>query len=80
MRIWALSVSAAVLLITLVRPSLFCWPNRLWSKLGWLMGKVVAPLVTGILFYVVVTPIGILLRLLGKDLLRLRWEPRQKTY
>jgi hypothetical protein len=80
MRIWSLLVSAAVLLITLVRPSLFYWPNRLWSKLGWLLGRIVGPFVTGILFYIVVTPIGILLRLLGKDLLRLRWEPRQKTY
>jgi len=80
MRIWALPVSAVVLLITLIRPSLFHWPNRLWGKLGWLLGRVVGPLVTGLLFYVVVTPIGILLRLLGKDLLRLRWEPQQKTY
>src|SRR5262249_32677205 len=79
-RVWALPVSAVILLITVLRPSLFHWPNFLWSKLGWLLGRIVGPLVTGILFYVVVTPIGILLRLLGKDLLRLRWEPHQKTY
>ena len=79
-RTWALGVSIAVLLVTLIRPSLFHWPNRAWSKLGWLLGRVVAPVVTGLLFYVVVTPIGLIMRLMGKDLLRLQWNPQMKSY
>ena len=55
-------------------------PNRLWMKLGLLMGKVVAPIALGILFFLVFTPMGLLMRLLGKDPLKLKREPAAATY
>lgn len=79
-RWWALAVSGVFLLITLVRPTLLHFANRLWMRLGLLLSKVVNPLITGLLFYVVVTPMGVLLRMMGKDLLRLRWSPQAQSY
>ncbi len=80
LRLWALPVSGVFLLITLLRPSLLHFANRVWTSVGLLLGKVVNPLVTGLLFYAVVTPAGLILRLLGKDLLHLRWSPGQPSY
>jgi Saxitoxin biosynthesis operon protein SxtJ len=54
--------------------------NRLWSKLGLLLAMVISPLVLAMLFYVCVTPIGWLMRLAGKDPLRLQYEPLAQTY
>jgi hypothetical protein len=80
LRPWCLAVSAVLLLITIIRPSLLHLPNRLWVQLGLLLGKVVNPIVTGLLFYVVFTPCGLILRLMGKDLLHLHRELEAKTY
>jgi hypothetical protein len=72
LRIWSLIVAAAFLATTLMAPALLALPNRLWSKVGVLMNRVVSPIVLGFLFYAVVTPMGALMRAFGKDSLRLR--------
>ena len=77
---WALIVSAVFALITLLAPALLALPNRLWLRLGLLLNRIVSPVVLGLMFYVVVTPIGALMRLLGKDNLRLRREQREASY
>lgn len=79
-RVWALAASGAVAAVTLIRPSLLTVPNRLWMKLGLLLGKIVSPVVIGILFYGVITPFGIVMRLAGKDPLRLKRDPEATTY
>ncbi len=84
-RWWALALAAVFALVALSRPVLLAGLNRLWTKLGVLIGKVVSPVALGILFYGVITPIGALVRLAGKDPLRLKrdagassyWIPRQ---
>ena len=48
--------------------------NKLWFKFGIFLGKIISPLVMGIIFFLVVTPIGLLMRLLNKDLLNLRFN------
>lgn len=55
-------------------------PYRLGMKVSHALGRVVAPLVLGLIFLLVLTPLGLLLRLLGKDLLRLRRDPGATTY
>src|SRR5438874_9480290 len=67
MRFWALAVSALFLLIALTRPGLLAPLNVVWTKLGWLLQKVVHPVVMGIMFYLIFTPAGLILRRLGKD-------------
>jgi hypothetical protein len=79
-RYWCLALSGAFLVITLVRPSLLHLLNRAWTKLGLLLGKVVNPIVTGLLFFIVFTPVAAILRWMGKDLLRLSIDRDAKTY
>jgi hypothetical protein len=79
-RLWCLLLAAAILLVTLIRPSLLHLANRLWTQCGILMGKVVNPIVTGLLFYVVFTPAAIVLRWMGKDPLLLARAPEAATY
>jgi len=79
-RWWALALGAAFLIVALARPAWLAPLNRVWTGIGVLMGRVVSPLVTAFLFYIVVTPMGILFRLLKKDPLHLRADPGAPTY
>jgi hypothetical protein len=79
-RWWALAVAVLVLAVALVRPGLLQPFNRLWTKLGLLLGRIMSPIVTGLLFFVVVTPTGLLLRLFGKDPLRMASDAKARTY
>jgi len=54
--------------------------NRLWAIFGHLLHTAISPLLLGVLFYVCVTPIGVLMRLTGKDPMRQRFEPAAKSY
>jgi uncharacterized membrane protein YhaH (DUF805 family) len=79
-RWWALAVSGVFALAALVKPILLARVNWLWMKLGILLGKIVSPIALGILFYGVLTPLAIVIRLTGKDPLRLRLDPRADSY
>jgi hypothetical protein len=61
-------------------PRLLAPLNRLWAKVGLLLHMVISPVILGILFYVCVTPIGVLMRISGRDPLRRKFEPAAKTY
>ena len=78
-RIWSLLISFAFLILGLINSKLLTPLNKLWFKFGLLLGKIVTPLIMGCIFFIVVTPIGILMRLLGKDLLNLKYNEK-KTY
>jgi len=71
-RIWSLVLSSAFLIITIIRPNLLTFINRLWIQFGILLGKIISPLVMGLVFFFVVTPIGILLRIFKKDVMGLK--------
>ena len=79
-RPWALGIAAVFLIVALARPALLAPLNTLWLKFGLLLSRVVNPIVIGLLFYSTVTPIGLVMRLLGKDPLRLRFEPAATSY
>jgi hypothetical protein len=79
-RWWALGVAVGFMLVALLRPALLAGLNRQWMKLGILLGKVVSPIALGILFYGVITPLGTLLRLAGKDPLRLKHDASAESY
>jgi hypothetical protein len=79
-RWWPMGVALAFLIAALVRPRVLAPLNRLWFGFGLLLGKVMAPVAMAILFYGVVSPIGFLMRLTGKDVLRLRPQPAETTY
>lgn len=73
-RWWMFAVAVAFLVLALFAAQLLAPLNRLWFKLGLAMHGVVSPLVMGLLFYGAVTPMGLFLRAIGKDLLRLKRE------
>ena len=79
-RVWWAAAGAALLAAALVHPPLLVPLNRAWTALGWALHRVVSPLVMGAIFFGVVLPIGLAMRLAGKDLLRLRRDPDAPTY
>ena len=79
LRIWSLLISFIFLALGLINSKILTPLNRLWFKFGLLLGKFVSPLIMGIIFFVVVTPIGIIMRLLKKDLLNLKYN-KKETY
>ena len=79
LRIWSLVISFIFLILGLINSKILTPLNRLWFKFGLLLGKFISPLVMGIIFFVVVTPIGIIMRLLKKDLLNLKFN-KKETY
>ncbi len=71
-RVWFVVLSLVFLIITIIRPNLFTFLNKLWTKFGILLGKIISPIVMGLVFFFVVTPIGILIRILKKDVMGLK--------
>ena len=71
-RIWSVILSSVFLIITIIRPNLFTFLNKLWIKLGILLGKIITPIVMGLIFFFVVTPTGIIVRILKKDVMGLK--------
>ena len=71
-RIWAVALSLIFLVLGLLNSKLLTPLNKIWFKFGIFLGKIISPLVMGIIFFFVVTPIGIFMRFLGKDLLNLK--------
>ena len=79
LRLWSLIVSIIFLILGLLNSKLLLPLNKIWFKFGILLGKIVSPLVMGLIFFFVVTPIGILMRILKKDLLNLKFN-KNTTY
>ena len=72
-RLWSLVISIIFLILGLLKSKILTPLNKLWFKFGIILGKIVSPLVMGIIFFLVVTPVGIFMRLLRKDLLNLNF-------
>ena len=79
LRIWSLVVSIIFLILGLINSKVLTPLNKLWFKFGLLLGKVVSPLIMGIIFFFVVTPTAFIMRIIGKDLLNLKFN-NKKTY
>tara|TARA_B100001173_G_C15823085_1_gene477108 strand:+ start:122 stop:499 length:378 start_codon:yes stop_codon:yes gene_type:complete len=69
LRIWSLIISFTFLFLGLINSKMLSPLNLLWIKLGEILGRIVAPLVMGIIYFIVVTPIGLFMRFIGKDIL-----------
>ena len=78
-RIWSLILSLVFLILGLLNSKILYPLNKIWFKFGLLLGKLVSPLIMAIIFFLVVTPIGILMRILNKDLLNLKFN-KSKSY
>ena len=78
-RLWSLFISIIFLILGILNSKILSPLNKIWFKFGIFLGKIVSPLVMGLIFFVVVTPIGILMRFLNKDLLNLKFN-KNSTY
>jgi len=79
-RWWSLAVGAAVAAVTLAAPALLTIPNRLWQRFGALLNRIVSPVVLAIMFYLVVTPMGLLMRVFAKQAVRRGRDPGAQSY
>ena len=73
-RYWSLLISLIFLILGLLNSKILTPLNKIWFKFGILLGKIISPLVMGIIFFFVVTPIGLFMKLLKKDLLNLKFN------
>ena len=80
LRIWALVVSIIFLLLAFLAPKILVLPNKLWFKFGLLICSIVAPIVMAFIYFVTVLPTGLIMRLLGKDLLKQKLYKNAKSY
>jgi hypothetical protein len=78
--LWFLPVAAIFLAAASLVPRALAPLNRLWFRIGLLLGKVVTPLVMAVLWFAVLTPAGFVMRRFGRDPLRLKTVPTAKTY
>ena len=78
-RIWSLIISLIFLFLGLLNSQILTPLNQIWFKFGIFLGKIVSPLVMGIIFFLVVTPTGIIMRIMTKDLLNLKYS-EDKSY
>ena len=77
---WALGVAGTFLAVAFVRPALLAPLNRVWFKFGLLLQRVVNPLVMAVIYFGVATPTSLVMRALGKDPLRLEYDPDAQSY
>jgi len=79
-RLWAAGLAGVFLVIALIHPALLKPLNLVWFKFGLLLHKIMTPLIMGLLFFLTVTPIGLLMRATGKDPMRLKRHPATNSY
>lgn len=75
-----LCLSLTLLIISFLMPKILIWPNRVWFKFGLLLHKITSPIFIFILFFVVFTPLAIVLRLCKKDILKIQMDTKLSTY
>ena len=79
-RLWALIISLSFLFLGILNSKILSPLNKGWIKFGELLGKIIAPIVMFLVFFIILTPIGILLKLFGKDLLKIKKNKLIKSY
>ena len=79
-RIWSIVISLIFLFLGLIKSRHLTPLNKLWSRFGILLGSIVSPIVMGLVFFVVLTPVAIVMKLIGKDILKKKFNKNKKTY
>jgi len=78
-RVWSAIISLIFLVLGLLNSTILTPPNKLWFKFGIFLSNIISPLIMGIIFFLVVTPIGLIMRIFGKDVLNLKYN-KNKSY
>ena len=80
LRLWSLIISFVFLFLGLINSKILTPLNKLWFKFGILLGRIVSPVIMAVIFFLVVTPIGFIMRIIGKDLLNLKFNKNQSYW
>ena len=79
-RIWSIVIAIIFLFLGLLSSKLLTPLNILWYKFGSFLGSIVAPIIMGIIFYLVVTPTGLIMKIRNKNLLNMKFDNKKKSY
>ena len=79
-RIWSLIVSTFFIILGLMNSKLLTPLNQLWIKFGMILGAIISPVVMAVIFFLVVTPISFVMNIMGKDLLKTRYDKKKESY
>ena len=78
-RVWSAIISLILLALGVLNSKILTPLNKLWFKFGIFLSKIISPLIMGLIFFLVVTPIGLIMRIFGKDVLNLKYN-KNKSY
>ena len=79
-RIWALIIALLFLVLGILNLKILTPLKKGWIKFGELLGKIISPIIMGFIFFLIITPIGLFMRLIGKDLLNLKYNNDQSYW
>ena len=79
-KLWTFIIALIFLFFAIFLPKLLILPNKLWFKLGSFLGAIVSPIIMGMIFFLTVAPTGMIMRLLGKDILNQKINKTSKSY
>ena len=80
LRVWSLIIAIIFLVLGLINSKILTPLNKLLFKFGILLGRIVSPVIMGLIFFLVVTPIALIMRTIGKDLLNLKFNKKDESY
>ena len=79
-RYWSIFFSVIFFLLGITNSKLLNPLNKIWFNFGILLGKIISPLIMVIIFFLIITPIGVIMRVFGKDILNLKYNKKNKSY
>jgi len=79
LRLWSIIISLIFLILGVLNSKILTPLNKIWFKFGIFLGKIISPIIMGLIFFIVVTPIGLLMKILGKDVISLKFN-NNKSY
>ncbi len=79
-RIWALILAGGFCFLSIIQPKLLAIPNKIWFHIGVFIHRIMEPITLGLVYFLFVTPFGLLIRLFGVDLLRLKRKSNSESY
>ncbi len=79
-RYWSIVIAVIFLILGLLNSKLLTPLNKLWFKFGLFLGSIISPIIMGIIFFLVIAPTGLVMKLMGKDLLDKKYDNKKKSY
>ena len=79
-RVWSLLISIIFLILGLTSSKILTPLNQLWFKFGMLLGGIISPIIMVVVFFIVITPIGLFMKIMNKDLLNKKYDKKKITY